>query len=971
MSFRPYGLDEVPHPAAVDESANLAAVWPRVLPCPGNLRLPVDSLSTLQRETVALVSAAFDRRRGFLLGDSTGLGKGRVCAATLVEGALAHPGSRGLWVSTSMPLYKDAQRDMTAVDTAKTLKWGSDIRFTTYQLLQRNLQEFVTFLDNGTVPTIVLDEVHAANNMSSLAGRGVYDLHQALPRARILYSTATSASRVDHLSFLQRLHLWGPGCGFESFQAFSGHLKRFGCTAGELLAAHLKREGLFVSRQLSMQGIGVNLQQCRLTPEQRSLYDGCVQRWNQASALTTGSFRHRFFQGLLTAFKIPAAITLGREGLQRGCSVVFAIQGTGEAQTKRAKVSTSGKSGDALFDGPPSALRSLMEQAEVPHLNLRLPLDPLDAILEAFGVDQVSELTGRTTRAVPGPVWRWAGKPSLNDERQAFQDGTRSVAVLSRAGSTGISLHAEHAESRPRMHITIELPWSSETMVQQCGRSHRAGQTSLPEYHVLVSDVPAELRFVSTVAARLHQLGALKHGDRNSAASQGSQDLLRLHATSGVTTNCLRRASIAVSLTEAIRYFPDAEIIHGNVDHALLRQNAHKAGSHRQTYTDQSALHVLNAMLRDLRRLPQSLVRSRAEAFQTMASTVVSAVPAARFAALQAGVLVVGGRRIPSYWTPATHWMFPYPFRMAVRTLLLACQCPEGLGTFGSLTHDLVQHLIECLAEGWTCPGKQTLQLVGRAATQWGRQSVEEFLNEALSTQLATQEHMVDAVATCRSLNDAAKSNEVTSLERWVLPANACRGVEFSVTVEPPVEVQASDELHVRVLVEATPAPFGQLETWRSEGRLVCVWFQLNGQLVAGVRADDNASAIDTWQPGRPRRTKRLTVDQYEYEREEHSQRARVAKVLVRSYDADDTAIDPIWETQAEVCGTRLREEARRRSRVCVFVCRNPLVSLEGVHSAQVLRVEALRFTGLLLRELPYDDFDNQPRRKRQKNGKT
>jgi hypothetical protein len=957
VSFSPYGPDEAPHPAAVDESVNLSAVCPRELPRPENLLLPLDSLSTLQRETVALVLAAFARQKGFLLGDSTGLGKGRVCAATLVEGALSAPGSRGLWVSTSMPLYRDAQRDMDAVDCDGTLKWGTSVCFTTYKLLQRNLPEFVKFLRKGPTPTIILDEVHAANNPTSLVARGVYDLHQALPCARVLYSTATSASRVDHLSFLQRLHLWGPGAGFESFEAFCTHLKRFGCTAGELLAAHLKREGLFVSRQLSMQGIGVNLQQCRLTHEQRNLYDECVRCWSRPSAVTQGSLRHRFFQGLLTAFKMPSAIALGRAGLQRGCAVIFAIQGTGEAQTKRAKTSSAGRTGDALPEGPPSALRALMIKGEVPHATLRLPLDPLDAIMQAFGIDQVSELTGRTTRAVPGAVWRWAGKPSLNDERQAFQEGTRSVAVISRAGSTGISLHAEHESSRPRMHVTIELPWSSEAMVQQCGRSHRAGQTSLPEYYVLVSDVPAELRFVSTVAARLHQLGALKHGDRNAASSQGSQELLRLHATSGVTIACLRRASVAVGLIEATRAFPGVTIKHGTIDHSLLRQNANRAGSHRQTYTDQAALSLTNQLVCDLRRLPSSMRSARRGTFERIASTIVSTVPAARFAALKAGVLIINDCRVPVYWTPATHWLFPKPFRMCVRTLLLACQCPEGLGTFGTLTHDLVQHLVERMANDWTFPGEQTLDLVGRVASHWGRQSVEEFLNEALSTDLSTQQHMIDAVSSCVASEDKENKNEVMSLEKWVLPANACRGVEFVVTIESTQEVNTSDELHVQVLVKATPSLAGQLQQWRSEGRLTGVWFQLNGQLVAGVRSTDNAAAIDTWQPGRSRRTKRLTMEQYDYEREEHSQRARVAKVRVRSYESNDTTIDVMWETQAEVCGTRLEDEARRRSRICVFVYRNPLASLEGLQAAQILRVESLGFTGLLLRELPYNDF--------------
>ena len=128
--------------------------------------------------------------------------------------------------------------------------------------------------------------------------------------------------------------------------------------------------------------------------------------------------------------------------------------------------------------------------------------------------------------------------------------------------------------------------------------------------------------------------------------------------------------------------------------------------------------------------------------------------------------------------------------------------------------------------------------------------------------------------------------------------------------MEDSTEVAAKDELYVRVLVRATPAEAGQLRAWREAGMLVSVWYKLNGQLVAAVAAPDNAGVVDTWQPGRPCRTKRLTIGQYEYEREEHSQRARVAKVLVRSYEPADAAIDTFWETQAQVCQTRLVEES-------------------------------------------------------------
>jgi hypothetical protein len=74
------------------------------------------------------------------------------------------------------------------------------------------------------------------------------------------------------------------------------------------------------------------------------------------------------------------------------------------------------------------------------------------------------------------------------------------------------------------MHIIVELPWSSDALVQQCGRTHRSGQVVPPEYVVLASDVHGEMRFCSAMAARLRALGALTRGDRR-AAHAGSASL--------------------------------------------------------------------------------------------------------------------------------------------------------------------------------------------------------------------------------------------------------------------------------------------------------------------------------------------------------------------------------------------------------------------------------------------------------------
>jgi hypothetical protein len=178
-------------------------------------------------------------------------------------------------------------------------------------------------------------------------------------------------------------------------------------------------------------------------------------------------------------------------------------------------------------DKPVLNRENLEKQAELLEklADVNFPENPMDAIVNHFGVENVSEVSGRQRRLVKGEHVPRRVKGVKRDELNEYetanlQDGTHRIAVITGSAATGISMHSDLSKKnqQQRVFYAFQLNWSADKQLQSFGRVHRSNQASAPIYKLLRTNLKSEERIVNATSRRLAGLGALTTGSREALA---------------------------------------------------------------------------------------------------------------------------------------------------------------------------------------------------------------------------------------------------------------------------------------------------------------------------------------------------------------------------------------------------------------------------------------------------------------------
>lgn len=543
-----------PHPTKLVESSAMSSVHAPDLHYVPNLDRDIITkgvLSDAQLEAVMYAGQAHEtvlpngNRKGFLIGDGTGVGKGREISGIILDNFNSGR-TKAVWVSVSSGLVNDARRDWVdlggkesdVIDFSKEKgkkggigKFDKGIMFVSYDTLksgkkggETNADIIADWFGKDFDGVIVFDEAHKAGNLiAEKTGRGskkpsqnaikANDFQNSLKNARVVYASATIADKVSGLAFVSRLGLWGDGTQFSSVDDFVGKIGGSGMAAMELVARDMKATGAYISRNLSYDGVGYERLEHTLTKDQIYMYDTMSEGWqvvmqdvDKAMRITGNKSKNadsqlwssmmRFYDQVLVSMSMPSVISDIEKQLADGKACVVQVVNTQEAAQERA-VEKMREDGSEDYDNLDITPRQILEQY----------------LLNSFPVEQYEKYVDENGNEQSRVARDSKGQPIINKEAVAMRD-----ALLERIKDISI----------PEGPIDM--------LINHFGKDRVAEVSGRDRRFVNVTDENGNIKRVEDVRGDGAKNGSRAANDAEAKAFQnGEKDILIFSAQAGGT----------------------------------------------------------------------------------------------------------------------------------------------------------------------------------------------------------------------------------------------------------------------------------------------------------------------------------------------------------------------------------------------------------------------------------------------------
>ena len=500
-------------------------------------------LSREQADAVRIAVARFivktrlgDHDSAFLLGDGAGVGKTRTMAAMANELAAFMGCVRILYATCSSELrlgivkgFEDVFERKISVypsnnEPLKTLsgdEFGDGVFVVTYSYLSKKnsqaarIDGLVKWASKSPLTMLVLDECHKVKNLKSNVSAAVKQLQARLPTAFIVYCSATASTSLADMSYMSRLT--GGGVLTNGLAP--------GSASVQLITSSLRAQGAYLSRSLSYDGVAFASYDVEMSDEARACYDASVEVWKELcdvkDARRVKQLCKSYFNLFVVAAKVEWVVKTTHDAVAAGRSVVIGMSNTGDTVKllgeQRGYADTNNVFRSMLLkaldlQNAVGSKRKRRTRAEMNEtiVALAIPWDnPMDDLVRLLGGSScVAELSGRSTT-------------NISNERIAFMSGEKQIALITKAGSTGIDLHAhEGCGSAHRQREFILLQYSTASGIdsvgdlpQQLGRVHRTGQSVPPVITMpFLSDCSLEDVTRSAIVSKLKRAGSVLHG---------------------------------------------------------------------------------------------------------------------------------------------------------------------------------------------------------------------------------------------------------------------------------------------------------------------------------------------------------------------------------------------------------------------------------------------------------------------------